>query len=306
MAGGGKPGLTRQVAPILVMLIVVVVGMALLLSAYDESARQRKATTNIGSTEPARLECTVTLIALDPAREDLLVRMEFLPLGGLSDDGGYSPNQDIEIDIDSATVGQQLVYAAGKHLDPRDFAVAVTDGDVADYPFDLHTAELSMRVMATKAGSTVAIPMSMVVRGSPPGMAGTARLGSDMPPGGLDLVFEVWRAGTVRAFAIFVMAAMWAISLVQMAFVYMVVFRGRRPEWPMVALLATLIFGAWALRNSLPGTPPVGTLSDFISFFWAEAITAIAIVLLIGTWVARSKPDVAPAPAPVTPAPPKV
>jgi hypothetical protein len=37
-----------------------------------------------------------------------------------------------------------------------------------------------------------------------------------------------------------------------------------------------LLFAFAIVRNAQPGTPPIGTYSDFISFFWAEVIIALS------------------------------
>lgn len=50
---------------------------------------------------------------------------------------------------------------------------------------------------------------------------------------------------------------------------------------------AALLFAFASVRNAQPGTPPIGTYSDFISFFWAEVIIALCLVILVFTWVLR-------------------
>jgi hypothetical protein len=46
-------------------------------------------------------------------------------------------------------------------------------------------------------------------------------------------------------------------------------------------------FAFAAVRNAQPGTPPIGTYSDFISFFWAEVIIALCLIILVFTWLLR-------------------
>jgi hypothetical protein len=41
------------------------------------------------------------------------------------------------------------------------------------------------------------------------------------------------------------------------------------------------------VRNAQPGAPPIGTFSDFISFFWAEVFIALCLVILVFTWLLR-------------------
>jgi len=44
----------------------------------------------------------------------------------------------------------------------------------------------------------------------------------------------------------------------------------------MPSLFAALLFGLLCLRNSLPGTPPIGTFSDFLAFLWVQGIVVSA------------------------------
>ncbi len=44
-----------------------------------------------------------------------------------------------------------------------------------------------------------------------------------------------------------------------------------------------------ALRNAIPGTPPVGALGDFLSFFWVLGIIVAAMLFLVILWVVRGE-----------------
>jgi hypothetical protein len=66
-----------------------------------------------------------------------------------------------------------------------------------------------------------------------------------------------------------------------------VVLRGRKVELAMFSFTAALLFAFATVRNAQPGTPPIGTYSDFISFFWAEVIIALCLVVLVFTWLLR-------------------
>jgi hypothetical protein len=58
-------------------------------------------------------------------------------------------------------------------------------------------------------------------------------------------------------------------------------------ELAMFSFTAALLFAFATVRNAQPGAPPIGTYSDFISFFWAEVIIALCLVLLVFTWLLR-------------------
>ena len=54
-------------------------------------------------------------------------------------------------------------------------------------------------------------------------------------------------------------------------------------------LSITWIFGLPALRNAQPGVPPLGAISDYISFIWAENIAAFSAIIIMWTWLVRSR-----------------
>jgi len=54
-------------------------------------------------------------------------------------------------------------------------------------------------------------------------------------------------------------------------------------------LSISLIFGLPARRNRQPGVPPLGAISDYVSFIWAENIVAVSAIVIMGTWLRRSR-----------------
>jgi hypothetical protein len=98
---------------------------------------------------------------------------------------------------------------------------------------------------------------------------------------------SIARASTTLFFSTFIMIAMWMLTL-GVIFLVFRVYRGERKiEISMFSFLGALLFAFPALRNSQPGTPPIGTLSDFIAFFWAEVIIALSLLAVVIRWVTR-------------------
>lgn len=42
-----------------------------------------------------------------------------------------------------------------------------------------------------------------------------------------------------------------------------------------------------AIRNAVPGGPPIGALMDFLALFWAEVVVALSLTAVIATWLFR-------------------
>ena len=102
---------------------------------------------------------------------------------------------------------------------------------------------------------------------------------------GIDMTIS--RAATTKFFSLFVMVMMWGLTISVLLLTLSVVLRGRKVELAMFSFTAALLFAFATVRNAQPGTPPIGTYSDFISFFWAEVIIALCLVVLVFTWLLR-------------------
>ena len=102
---------------------------------------------------------------------------------------------------------------------------------------------------------------------------------------GIDM--KISRATTTKFFSFFVMIMMWSLTISVLFLTMSVLLRGRKPELGMFSFTAALLFAFATVRNAQPGTPPIGTYSDFISFFWAEVIIALCLVVLVFTWLLR-------------------
>jgi hypothetical protein len=51
------------------------------------------------------------------------------------------------------------------------------------------------------------------------------------------------------------------------------------PDINELAFGAALLFAFPAIRSIEPFVPPMGVLSDFFGFFWAESIVAVSLVV---------------------------
>jgi hypothetical protein len=131
------------------------------------------------------------------------------------------------------------------------------------------------------------IPIGVDFAGSIPGFKidATKAKESDEDLVGIDMTIA--RASTTKFFSLFVMVMMWGLTIAVLLLTMSCVLRGRKVELAMFSFTAALLFAFASVRNAQPGTPPIGTYSDFISFFWAEVIIALCLVVLVFTWLLR-------------------
>ncbi|MBV9250167.1 MAG: DUF4436 family protein [Acetobacteraceae bacterium] len=52
--------------------------------------------------------------------------------------------------------------------------------------------------------------------------------------------------------------------------------------------MAALVFALPALRNNIPGEPPLGVWGDIAVFLWAELAAVIASGLVVLSWVRQT------------------
>jgi Domain of unknown function (DUF4436) len=131
------------------------------------------------------------------------------------------------------------------------------------------------------------VPLGVDFFGSIPGFKIEASKAKESTEDYVGIDMTISRASTTKFFSIFVMLMMWGLTLAVLLLTLSVVLRGRKVELAMFSFTAALLFAFASVRNAQPGTPPIGTYSDFISFFWAEVIIALCLVVLVFTWLLR-------------------
>ena len=131
------------------------------------------------------------------------------------------------------------------------------------------------------------IPIAVDLDGSISGYKIDAVKTKDSDEDYVGVELTVARAATTKFFSFFVMFMMWGLTLSVLLLTLSCVLRGRKVELAMFSFTAALLFAFATVRNAQPGAPPIGTYSDFISFFWAEVIIALCLVVLVFTWLLR-------------------
>ena len=310
-----------------VMIIFGIALVLVLNIYKSEGDKRSAAVSDLGDKDPNHIEVDVKLVSIDANKGDIVARMEFLPKGHFTKDDGSTLSRDLKLYVNSANGKQELDFPKGKRMNPMEVVVNMFDGVVTDYPFDKHSAYLEMYFepgkeapkektadAATKptpaptpaptAGEDEKkeegakkpdaakpdedeIPIGVDFQGSIPGFKIQAAKAKESTADLVGIDMAISRAATTKFFSLFVMSMMWGLTLGVIFLTLSVVLRGRKVELAMFSFTAALLFAFAAVRNAQPGTPPIGTYSDFISFFWAEVIIALCLIILVFTWVLR-------------------
>ncbi len=282
------PSKTKIFLYSIVLVAVLIAGYALTLYSYIQEGQNNTAPYVIGDDKvPDRVSVYSKIMSIDPVKGEMMVRFDVFPEGNLTETDGYSSTQNLIIFVNSANGQMERTFEAGKPINPFDVTLNL-DGIVNDYPFDRYDGALI--VSASAKGSEAdaqeeAVPVYMELKANIPGFSIGAANNKESTADAPVVDLSVTRSSTVISVAVIGMLIMWAIAIAVIFLTFTYVFGNRKPE--AFAFYSGLLFGLFGLRNSLPGTPPIGTQSDFLSFLWVEAIVAVMMVLTIAISLRR-------------------
>jgi hypothetical protein len=293
----------------LAMLALIVISMAFVANAFQtESPKPAEPT----SKSPDHIEVTAKILSIDPIKGDVSARLEFFPMGKYAKEDG-SLTRNIKFDTYSSNGKQEITFEKGKRMSPSEVILNMYDGEVSNYPFDKHKANLVVffTVKPDKVEKPKPAAENPDDEKKPAPAAAVEEDEEDYPPFTLDfkpslagynidtakskesddtyvdVELTIARSGMVKFFSVFVMLLMWGVTLAVLGLVFTVVILGRKVEIAMFSFIATLIFAFVAVRNSQPSIPPIGISFDYLSFFLAEVVLALCLLMILATWIFR-------------------
>jgi hypothetical protein len=277
----------------LVLLLIFAGAYVFVLTKYKSEGENRAAFLEADTQKAGenRIDVSGRIVTADVMKGDVVVRLEFTPKGSfLSGDGALA--RDLDLYIATATGKNMHEFKKGKRMSPVEAIVEIYEGEPMDYPFDAHTAELSFffepaAAKSGESGGNESVPVAVELRGSVAGLRMDTEYAKENKPDHTIIDINIQRATTAVFFSLFIMIAMWALAAGVLCLVFRVFAGHRKIEISMFSFLGALLFAFPALRNSQPGTPPIGTLSDFIAFFWAEVIIALSLLAVVLRWLIR-------------------
>jgi hypothetical protein len=179
-----------------------------------------------------------------------------------------------------------LTYPAATPPSEQTINVPLTSGWPTDYPQDRYT--LTLGFSARSDGQEVPVDLSAGSYDSLFELAAPEADGSEPSSTILNLTARHTRGGWLLAW--FLMIAAWALAMVVAGAAWVLVSGRHGLVWPAFGWMAATLFALVSLRNAAPGAPPIGSLIDYMAFFWAELIVAASLVaaVLTGLLVERA------------------
>ncbi|MFJ2054899.1 DUF4436 domain-containing protein [Streptomyces sp. NPDC087908] len=262
--------------PLSAGLVILAVAAAALCGLWLQFGERQDLDTRhtAGGQAADRIDIDASVQRVDASGRELVLRLLVTPRGALAEAGGVSPAENLTLQTSSAVRGD-LTFPAHSRIATVDVPVALTGGPITDYPFDAYDAD--MEFGAVQGGQTVPVRMTLTHRDALFSLAvDTAEI-----KGTAVLTAEVARSRSVLVFSVFMMPAMWALTVAVLMGAWHLVRRRTGLTWPALGWMAATLFALAAFRNTAPGAPPIGSLLDYLAFFWAETLIAFCVIVVV-------------------------
>lgn len=158
---------------------------------------------------------------------------------------------------------------------------------VSHYPLDSYAAKLAVDVIDTKSSRKV--PVQVTVWEGVLGYRLHTTAEPDAAQHDAAITIAIARSGAFALFALCAYGAMIVLGLSALAMGILVFAEVRQADATLIGALAAIAFALPALRDALPGSPPLGVQADVWVFLWAELAVVLALGLMVFQW-ARAGP----------------
>ncbi|NJK67060.1 MAG: DUF4436 family protein [Microcoleus sp. SU_5_3] len=287
---------------IIILICSAIALFAIILSIYAQSAiAQEPYSPSQDTAVPPKglVEVKMTVIGVDPVKNELETRLQF-ELKGIYKKGPTYPAQDLLMTVNGANVeDSEITFKEGKPMIVPALKFNLVKGKINNYPFDRHIAKVAISIDPLPSiGKKFApfelnpVPLVFKFNADVPGFDITYKPLEENSSIFIYIDVRTARSLPVKFFALTIIVIMWVLSIMALLLALKVMKSGKLPEVGMLSWTAVMLFAFPAIRNSQPGVPPVGTASDFLSFFWTEIIVVVALVIIGSCWLKRYHPPI--------------
>lgn len=238
------------------------------------------------------LNIYLEVLGVDPVKQSVQIRLDFAAKsepGGLRHPG--APATDMLVEISDGSDVQDVELQAGQAGSSKTLQL-YTRGALENYPVDRYNGSLRIRAVEGKQpGGGPAVPVRLTTWEEIAGWeVTTARSDAAGPEnGGLSLTVRAQRPAAQVFFAFVLFAAMILLAVSALIISALVFLGVRRVEATLISALGAMVFAVPALRNVLPGAPPLGVRADAFVFLWVQLAVILGLTLFVATW-ARTGP----------------
>ncbi len=285
---------------IFILISSIALTLVIILSIYSHNANAQepyKPSPDPAAPPKGLVEVKMTVIGIDPIKNELETRLQF-ELKGIYKKGPTYPAQDLLMTVNGANVeDSEITFKEGKPMIVPALKFNLVKGKINNYPFDKHIAKVAISIdPLASIGKKFApfqlnpVPLEFKFHADVPGFDISYQPMEENSSIFIYIDIAATRSIPVRFFALVIIVIMWVLSTMALLLALKVMKSGKLPEVGMLSWTGVMLFAFPAIRNAQPGVPPVGTASDFLSFFWTEIIVVVALVIIGSCWLKRYHP----------------
>lgn len=265
----------RAAGLIFLVLVVMVVGS---LSMYWPTRTTQSETTLWGDVDnPDRVDITAWITKVDTAAETISVTMtDIRPQGTFLDDGGFF-RDDATVFTLTSLQNTTVPIKKGDYSPVIEQRFALV-GMVTDYPFDRYSAALEFHVTGGPEGEE--LPVAVTLLSTDPFFAVSAAEAPSQE-GGSSIALNLRRSTPTLVYTSFVMVLMLGLAVAAATAAYYALKQRKGLLFPACSMMAGMLFALVPLRNAVPGSPPIGSIIDFASFFIAAITIAVSLITCV-------------------------
>jgi hypothetical protein len=276
--GAGAGAALRRSRWRLVLLVggaVLVAYYALVLAGMRDRDSSAVALDDAGVAQPAdRVTVQAEAVELDPSTGSLELRLRPVPRGSLAAREMGQLRQPLVMEVASpGQPPQSFDFASDQVVDPVVASAATTTG-AHRFPFDRIRSEL--RIEALSRGRPVPVDLEVTDETEGWSLTGRARTADDA----VDLRLDAGREMLPISFALLYIAGIVVIALITVAVIGGAIARGR-VDFDQVIWLGAMLVAIPAVRNEMPGVPPIGTAVDLFVFLPSVVVVGLALLAAI-------------------------
>ena len=268
----------RRVLAVAAIVAVAAFAYGILLTHFAVLERPVEQSFGAAAGE-ARIGVYIQPIVIDAVNDAIQMRIS------VTASQAGTPDTELVLAVRHGAETREIRIAPDQPRPEETIAFDLNDGSVHDYPLDDYKTEMALSCAET--GSDTALPIRITSWEGIVGYTVRTRPVAGSRPNEVGLHFDIRRTGAVRFFGLAAYGAMVVMAFSALTIGALVFVGVRKIEVTLIGAVGAIVFALPALRNALPGAPPLGVLADILVFFWAELSAVIALGLFVIAWAGR-------------------
>lgn len=257
--------------------VALLVMMAASLGMYLPTRAHLDSAVVLGDSDnPDRVNIIMWITRVDTTARTLSVSIsDIAPAGSLADVNGFF-RDDAQLRSHTSLLNLSTPISKGDDIPDVEQRFAL-DGTETDYPFDRYATEVQISMSGADGAS---LPVAITVFSTDPFFRTAPGFSVDDSPG-VDFTLALRRSTPTIVYALFVIVLMLGLAAAAATAAYYVLKHRKGLLFPACSMMAAMLFALVPLRNAVPGSPPIGSVIDFASFFIAEVIIATSLIATV-------------------------